>query len=218
MKCAYFWVLIFVWLSGCSSAGVEEQQQTAEEKALSVEEILNRDPTQSDYVKSPRCINTTRIRDMEVIDEQHIVLRVAREEYYLVRFDRRCPGLRRGRPVIYEPGGGSQLCVLDGIRATYDSGLGGISPGMRCSIPGFESVTKEQVALLKDTLQVKRGNNRTAEPAPESDDLIHNPVRTRTKRLSGRGPGLRGSAVGQNCGRTRSVRLLACRPRLAGDL
>ena len=106
---------------------------------------------------------------MEVIDEQHIVLRVARDEYYLMRFDRRCPGLRRGRPIIYEPGVGSQLCVLDTIRATYDSGLGGISPGMRCAIPGFESVTKEQVALLKDTLQVNRGRNRTTVPAPESE-------------------------------------------------
>jgi hypothetical protein len=170
MKRVYLYLVIFVALSGCSSAGVEEQQRAAAEKALSVEEILNRDPTQSDYVKSPRCINTTRIRDMEVIDEQHIVLRVARAEYYLIRFDRRCPGLRRGRPVIYEPGSGSQLCVLDGIRATYDTGLGGISPGMRCSIPSFASVTKEQVSLLKDTLQVNRRTSKTTAPAPEADD------------------------------------------------
>ena len=169
MKHVYLCFFIFLSLSGCSSAGLEEQRQAAAEKALSVEEILNRDPTQSDYVDSPRCINTTRIRDMEVIDEQHIVLRVARADYYLIRFDRRCPGLRRGRPVIYEPGSGSQLCVLDGIRATYDTGLGGISPGMRCSIPSFESVTKEQVSLLKDTLQVKRGASRTTESAPEAD-------------------------------------------------
>jgi|GEM_PF-2418042 len=164
----YFPLFVIVSLAGCNSAGVDRQQQSAEEKALSVEEILTRDPTQDDYVKSPRCINTTRIRDMQVIDEQHIVLRVAREEYYLVRFDRRCPGLRRGRPVIYEPGSGTQLCVLDAIRATYDSGLGGISPGMRCSIPGFESVTKEQVALLKDTLQAKRRSSSSAEPAAET--------------------------------------------------
>ncbi|XOV84769.1 MAG: DUF6491 family protein [bacterium] len=156
-------------LVGCSNAGLDAQQQAAAEKALSVEEILNRDPTQSDYVDAPRCINTTRIRDMQVIDEQHIVLRVARNEYYLVRFDHRCPGLRRGRPVIYEPGSGSQLCVMDGIRATYDSGLGGISPGMRCSIPGFESVTKEQVALLKDTLQSKRRGSEPVAPAPQPD-------------------------------------------------
>ncbi len=168
MKGFYFFLLIMVAMAGCNSAGVDRQQQTAEEKALSVEEILNRDPTQDDYVKSPRCINTTRIRDMQVIDEQHLVLRVAREEYYLVRFDRRCPGLRRGRPVIYEPGSGSQLCVLDSIRAAYDSGLGGISPGVRCSIPGFESVSKEQVALLKDTLQPKRRSSSSEAPAAET--------------------------------------------------
>lgn len=171
MKSVHFFLLIMVAVAGCSSAGVDQQQQTAEEKALTVEEILNRDPTLDDYVESPRCINTTRIRDMQVIDEQHIVLRVAREKYFLVRFDRRCPGLRRGRPVIYEPGVGSQLCALDGIRATYDSGLGGISPGMRCAIPGFESVTKEQVALLKDTLQVNRrsSSNTPAEAETQAD-------------------------------------------------
>lgn len=170
MKTIYLILFGLLSLSGCSATGSDEQRQIAAEKALSVEEILNRDPTQSDYVESPRCINTTRIRDMEVVDDQHIVLRVARNEYFLIRFDHRCPGLQRGRPVIYEPGSGSQLCVLDSIRATYDSGLGGISPGMRCAIPRFESITTEQLALLKDTLQVQRRKPAARAPAPEADE------------------------------------------------
>jgi hypothetical protein len=155
--------------SGCAGNAQQDQVQgeTQQKTPLTVDEILQRDPTQEDYIDTPRCIRARQIRDLDVIDDQHIVFEVARNEYYLVRFERRCPGLRRGSPVIYEPGGSGQLCVLDGIRATYDNGLGNITPGMRCAIPKFESVSKEQVVLLKDALKVER---RKPDPAPEPVD------------------------------------------------
>lgn len=155
--------------SGC--AGVAQQDQVSGEAQqkppLSVDEILQRDPTQQDYVDTPRCINARQIRDLDVLDDQHIVFEVRRKQYYLVQFERRCPGLRRGSPVIYEPNGGGRLCMLDGIRATYENGPGNITPGMRCAIPKFESVSKEQVVMLKDALKVQR---RKPETAPELED------------------------------------------------
>ena len=123
---------------------------------LSVDEILQRDPERSDYGEAPRCLSTNRIRSVDVIDEKHIAFRMSRSEYYLVQFDHACPGLRRGRPIIYEPGNNNRLCVLDGVRGTYDFGGGGLRPGMRCSINGFESVSKEQLVLLKDALKVQK--------------------------------------------------------------
>lgn len=129
---------------------------------LSVEEILRRDPEQKDYSKAPRCLQTRRIRSVDVIDDRHVAFRISRKEYYLVQFDHRCPGLRRGKPIIYEPGGSGRLCVLDGIRATYDNGLGGLQPGMRCSINGFQSVSKEQLVLLKDALKVERRKKKSS--------------------------------------------------------
>jgi len=128
---------------------------------LSLEEILTREPARSDYVDSPRCLRTGRIRQIEVIDAKHVVFKLSHKEYYLVRFKHRCPGLQRNKPVIYEPTSGSRLCNMDGIRSTYNDGLGGIRPGVRCSIPQFESVTKEQIVLLKDALIAAKRKTKT---------------------------------------------------------
>jgi hypothetical protein len=162
------WVLVTVSLCGTASVWAQTEQVLEEAKqgktpGLSVEEILQRDPERSDYGEAPRCLSTSKIRSVDVIDGKHISFRMSRSEYYLVQFEHACPGLRRGRPIIYEPGSNSRLCVLDGIRGTYDFGGGGLRPGMRCSINGFESVTKEQLVLLKDALKVqKRKKKRDA--------------------------------------------------------
>ena len=144
-------------------AGYAQQEPApadADESPMSVEEILTRDPDSEDYGEAPRCISTRQIRQVDVLDEKHIAFQISRDEYYLVQFERRCAGLRRGDPIIFEPGAGGRLCVLDSIRSTYDTGLGGITPGMRCGIDGFQSVTKEQLVLLKDTLKAERRKKR----------------------------------------------------------
>lgn len=123
--------------------------------APSVEDILTREPDAEDYAEEERCIQTRRIRRTEVLDEKHIVLHMGRDEYYMIQFDHRCPGLRPKQAVIFENSMSNRLCSLDGIRGTYNNGLGGYSTGPRCSVPGFQPVTKEQVVLLKDTLKLE---------------------------------------------------------------
>ncbi len=126
----------------------------------SVEEILTREPDAEDYTAQERCIQTRRIRRTEVLDEKHIALHMGRDEYYLIQFDHRCPGLRPKQAVIFETSMSNRLCSLDGIRSTYNTGLGGFSTGPRCSVPGFQQVTKEQVVLLKDTLKLQARRER----------------------------------------------------------
>ena len=127
---------------------------------LSAEELLKRNPEQDDYVDTVRCVDSRRVRDTEVLDERHVALRMRRDEYYLIQFERRCPGLRRGKPVMMEPRA-SRLCVHDSIRGLYEFGSS-MSPGARCSIPGFQLVTKEQLSALKDTLEAERRKKREA--------------------------------------------------------
>ena len=129
---------------------------------MTVEEILQRDPELEDYREDPRCLPTNRIRKVDVIDEKHVSFQVSRDKYYLVQFKYRCAGLRRGRPVMYEPRGINQLCALDGLRGLYESTMGSYTPAMRCSIPGFQSVTKEQLSLLKDALEAERRKKKQA--------------------------------------------------------
>ncbi len=157
--------ILLVALLGCVSLVQAEEEQEAgetqadESAAQTVEEILARDPDSEDYVDETRCIRANLIRTVDVIDEKHVSFRVGRNDYYLVQFEHRCPGLRRGKPVMYEPTAG-RLCKLDGIRTLYETGLGGYRPGMRCAIPEFRSVTKEQLVLLKDALKAERRKKR----------------------------------------------------------
>ncbi len=155
------WLLAAV-LGFTAVAQAEENQEAeaAEESAAqTVEEILARDPDAEDYIDETRCLRANLIRTVDVIDDKHVSFRVGRNDYYLVQFEHRCPGLRRGKPVMYEATAG-RLCKLDGIRTLYETGLGGYRPGMRCSIPEFRSVTKEQLVLLKDALKAERRKKR----------------------------------------------------------
>ena len=125
-----------------------------------VDEILNREPELSDYVEENRCINRQRIREFEVIDDKHVAIEMNGQEYYLVRFKHRCPGLRRGSAVMYEGRLGGSLCRHDTIRTLYNEGPGRKRPGIPCQIPGFQSVTKEQLLHLKDALKAEKRRKR----------------------------------------------------------
>lgn len=138
-----------------ASAPISELDAQRVRDEARVQEILSRDPQLEDYTDLERCISTGRIRSVEVIDDQHLSFRLSRNQYYLAKLPHRCPGLERGKPVMYEPTA-TRLCALDGIRAIYDHGLAGATPGMRCALDGFQSVTKEQLVMLKDTLKAER--------------------------------------------------------------
>ncbi len=145
------WVMLCV-SSLAMPAGAEETAADAEQSA---EELMSREPTVDDYAGFTRCIDMKRIRNTKVLDERHLVVEMRSKEYYVVQLARRCPGLRRNRPVMTEPRG-RQLCQYDSVRAMYDNGFGGLEPGTRCTIPGFHSVTKEQVAQLRESLALER--------------------------------------------------------------
>ena len=140
------------------------EQAQEEEAPLSVEEILTREPASEDYSDTPRCINARSIDQIDVLDEKHVIFEVSRREIYLVRFKHRCPGLRRNKPVITEPRAG-RLCRLDALRPVIEWGLGNYEPGPPCSIPGFESVTREQVEQLKAALKADKRKAREARKA-----------------------------------------------------
>ena len=139
----------------------EQASKKDKKPAPTVAELLQTDPELLHGEDTPRCINTHRIRDSEVIDEQHVAFRVSRDEYYLVQFKRRCPGLRRGNPLYFETRM-NRLCEHDVIRGSYSSGVASFEPGMPCAIPEFQKVTKEQIVMLKDALKVLKRQKKAA--------------------------------------------------------
>ena len=142
-----------------------EAEAAAGEDSPSVEEILTREPDADDYESQERCVQTGRIRRTEVLDDRHIVLHMGRDDFYVIQFKNPCPGLRRNDPVIFEPSVSSRLCKMDAIRGTYTTAPGSMTPGPRCSVPGFNKVSKEQVVMLKDSLKLKQDQAREARKA-----------------------------------------------------
>lgn len=153
-------LLLYLLCVPCAFAA-EDGDSGEQTQPLTVEEILTRDPERGEYVEEEKCIQASRIRDVDVIDDRHIAFRMSRNEYYLIQFTNRCHDLRRGKPIHYERNN-SRLCRNDVIRGMRDTGAGGLAPGMMCRIPGFQRVTKEQIVLLKDALKAKRREEREA--------------------------------------------------------
>lgn len=132
-------------------AGDPERGQDQE---LSAEEILTESTDIDSYGSAPRCINTQRIRSVDVLDSRHVAFRISRDYYYLVQFQHRCPMLERNRPISYETRS-MQLCRLDSIRGTAGAGSS-VRPGPPCQIPGFREISREQLLLLKEQLKEDR--------------------------------------------------------------
>lgn len=92
-----------------------------------------------------------RIRQVKALDERHVTFQVGRDKHYLVQLAHRCPGLRKNATVAYESTNGMSLCQLDTVHAFFE--LGSMRLGPPCSIPGFQAITREQLALIKAVLK-----------------------------------------------------------------
>jgi len=133
-----------------AEAGMADSSREPAAAELSVEEILTT-PSTEEYVNTPRCISTHRIRQVHVLDASNIVFEMRRDSYYLVQFRHRCPQLEPRATIFYDVSD-QQLCRLDSIRP-----LIGISAAARvgppCQIPGFKEINRAQFLLVRETLK-----------------------------------------------------------------
>lgn len=152
------------------AAGSQEPGEVAEQAAdtaLDVETILTT-PSETEYTESVRCLSTNRIRRTEVLDDRHIVFHMSRDRYYLVQFPHRCPTLDKNSGLMYDVQG-SRLCQLNRIRAVNGSGMSR-SIGPVCMVPGFEEVSIEQVALIRESLEELRRKKRAGPTPPAGEE------------------------------------------------
>ena len=78
--------LLVIVTVGLMSADLIHAQDAVDVEDPSVREILDRDPSQADYVKEVSCLNVRRMRDTQVLDSRHVAFKLGRDEYYLVQF------------------------------------------------------------------------------------------------------------------------------------
>jgi len=96
-----------------------------------------------------RCLDLVRIEQTEVLDNKHIVFHVSGQggPMYLNTLPHACVGLTKTDPILYQTSL-SELCDLDMITVLHQQGAG-FMRGASCGLGKFESVTKEQVEMLK---------------------------------------------------------------------
>jgi hypothetical protein len=88
--------------------------------------------------KKESCVDTYRIRETDVIDNQHILFRTDGNTYYLNRLPHRCSGLKIQDGFSYTLRGLNKLCNVDTITPVS---TGGAVYGP-CPLGDFEEVVK----------------------------------------------------------------------------
>lgn len=99
----------------------------------------------------PRCLGLTSIRQMTILDRQHIVFKMDNGRHYLNTLPYPCSGLHRSRAILYRTSL-TRLCDLDIITVLDDVGPG-FRPQASCGLGRFEPVTEQEFKDLKQELK-----------------------------------------------------------------
>ena len=134
--------------------GPAEETPEARDLDAIIAEILDVDAVE-EYDTTESCIPRSRISRTEILNERFVVFHLRGDEKYLVQFQHRCPGLRRNGTMRLETRS-FRICSMDTVQGLYEIGIGRGTWGPSCMIPGFEPVTREQVAIIKEELRRPR--------------------------------------------------------------
>ena len=145
------------------AAGVEEAEgerpveEEAEGPVEDIETILTQPLGQDEYVEAERCLSKFSFDRVEIIDDQHVLFRGRRGKAWLNTLRSRCVGLRRHDIPRLEYRSSSQLCNLDTLVGMSSSFSGFSRTSAPCALGDFQPVTEEQVALIKATVESRKG-------------------------------------------------------------
>ena len=155
--------LVVAPIGVCSSAWAQVEQEVPEppkpveaEESLSIEDILSAEVKEDDYRKTERCINTRKIRKLDVLSDRIGVFEMRDDKLFLMTLKHRCLGMRRNATYNLEQRRTASFCKGDDIRFIDPAGLMLRNWGPPCDVPGFEEVTEGQVQLLKEGIKSGR--------------------------------------------------------------
>ncbi len=139
-----------VALSACASR--PEEKGEAEEKPLTVEEVLATTLGEEAYGNVERCLPQHAYDRTEVLDQQHILFWGRGGKAWLNTLSAKCPGLRKRDTLTFELTQ-SQLCRMDTV-SSVDYGIFGVQRvSGRCALGDFVEIGEEQAKLLKEQLE-----------------------------------------------------------------
>lgn len=144
------------------------QVEPKEEPAVleDIETILTQPLGQDEYVEAERCLSRYSFHSVDIIDDAHVLFSGRRGKAWLNTLRRPCIGLNRRDIPKFEYRASSQLCNLDDF-VGMDSGFSGFTrTSASCALGDFQPVTPEQVALIKATVESRRGSRTRKKKDP----------------------------------------------------
>lgn len=101
-----------------------------------------------------RCLNLNNIKQMTILDKQHIVFDMSGGKHYLNTLPYSCSGLHRSSAIMYRTSL-NKLCDLDIITVLDDVGPG-FRPLNSCGLGRFEAISDDEFRDLKTKIKTKR--------------------------------------------------------------
>lgn len=150
---------VFALALFCALALAAESDDKAP-KTRSIEEILAADEAKSETYDEPvRCLPRWQYDHTEIINERYVAFKGRSGRIWVNELRRPCTGLSR-QDVVKFSGTASRICELDNFdvldRFDLLNGVGSIGPTVSCSLGKFHPVTKEQLDVIRQSLQSKR--------------------------------------------------------------
>lgn len=100
--------------------------------------------------KDMSCISTSRIKQVDIIDNSNVVFRTGVNDYYLNTLPRVCNGLKLNDTILYSTST-NRLCNVDVI-IVLDRAGPDFQTGPSCGLGHFASISKEEITELKTNL------------------------------------------------------------------
>lgn len=117
---------------------------TVQGQSLAAEDPVSQDPPM-------RCVQLTSIQHISILDNRHIVFYMNNGKRYLNTLPYACSGLKMSGTILYRTSL-NRLCDVD-IITVLDSVGSEYIPGPSCGLGGFEPITDQEIATLKDQLK-----------------------------------------------------------------
>jgi len=96
------------------------------------------------------CLKLSRIDNIDILDNNHLVFQTGVNEYYLNTLPYACNGLRLNDSLMYQTSL-NEICNVDVVTVLNTIGPG-FQAGPSCGLGMFEPISKEEIKTLKDTL------------------------------------------------------------------
>jgi len=99
------------------------------------------------------CLSLSRIKNVDILDNKHLVFQTGVNDYYLNTLPYACNGLRLNDSFLYSSSI-NQICNVDVISVLNKFGSG-YQSGPSCGLGVFVAVNKEEITTLRNDLKAK---------------------------------------------------------------